>query len=745
MLGGSGDFSFMSANQDVARVSKLDVGVVSAGWQLGNTTIRASDLKNMAHTATATVHIVPLHRLAFSESHVEQEVGSVLELPIQAFGLLDGEERLFTDCSQLLLQVSFSEKFIFQEINDGGTHTIDKLTSLESPRSCSSISLRAVGVGSTMVTLQHLDNQRRAISDSLTIAAYPPLKLQYPIPAPILAIGSSVPVLFEGGPLPWVLHPDKFYRSAEPIVGDKPTKRQLTRQVEVAAGGGDRHRTHVFRVYCLSLGEQQLTLSVGNKPSSSNRRPRQAHLPLTVRCEEPVALTLRPRLALTDATLSPCPLNDEERGRRAAVPVRNDQQLPIEVGAVDRHGWSFNNFSSLELVWDVSDERLGVFPLGAANYDHIGLQPAADGAAKSNTNPSVQPTFIEADKRLSLLGESGYLVVTATHARYRVAYLLDSGAVVTADAPKTPITATLDLSLVPELQLAPLQLSVFNSKESIGELELAGGSGYVDVRVSRPGIVEESYSRENRRVRVRPLVEGDVQLSAYDTCLIAPPAVASVSIVDVDRLRLVGSDKVELGSSVRVAIEANDEHGRPIETRYFDAMRLESRLSSGALVSMQIDGQYSTPTRRVWLVHGNALGRTRLLYEATKRGGAVVRSNALDFQVFEPLQLDPRNVTLVKGALLQLSYRGGPQPRADVTYAMVETLSDGSLDGTAARVDDAGMLRAERLGGTHASAAIVGTCPVIGERLVYSSDSVPVHVVNLRAVRLWAPLSVIGM
>lgn len=50
-------------------------------------------------------------------------------------------------------------------------------------------------------------------------------------------------------------------------------------------------------------------------------------------------------------------------------------------------------------------------------------------------------------------------------------------------------------------------------------------------------------------------------------------------------------------------------------------------------------------------------------------GGTDVSSAPMDLQVFPPLKLYPRNTTLLIGASIQISSKGGPHPDTTIEYS----------------------------------------------------------------------------
>ena len=88
-----------------------------------------------------------------------------------------------------------------------------------------------------------------------------------PVKFATVALGSTKKTVAEGGPLPWVLDPKHHYEvmSAE----EEEWVKIRTSGKETSQG---KH-LHFFEVTCTVLGEQLLTVEVGNKPSNSLPNP----------------------------------------------------------------------------------------------------------------------------------------------------------------------------------------------------------------------------------------------------------------------------------------------------------------------------------------------------------------------------------------------------------------------------------------------------------------------------------------
>ena len=57
----------------------------------------------------------------------------------------------------------------------------------------------------------------------------------------------------------------------------------------------------------------------------------------------------------------------------------------------------------------------------------------------------------------------------------------------------------------------------------------------------------------------------------------------------------------------------------------------------------------------IYTVRGIALGHTTVQFIATQKFGRQVTSESKEIQVFPPLRLEPRNITIIIGAIFEVS------------------------------------------------------------------------------------------
>ena len=227
--------------------------------------------------------------------------------------------------------------------------------------------------------------------------------------------------------------------------------------------------------------------------------------------------------------------------------------------------------------------------------------------------------------------------------------------------------------------------------------------------------------------QVVPLANGPLALTVTDLCLwTRHPASAQVSVVGLSRIDMQVADKIEQGSTVTMSVHLYDTQGAPLtDSAVLPLLALKPLLGSDIV---RVSAAAAAAESPQYTVLGASLGDTTLSFVSGD-----VRSSVISVQVFAPLRLSPRNVTLVVGATVQVVSSGGPQPDAVVEYS----LDDASV--AACSLD--GMVSAVRLGRSKLWARAVGTDRQTGQSVVYSEDRVDVHVVSLAGVRITLPLN----
>ncbi|XP_052218938.1 nuclear pore membrane glycoprotein 210-like isoform X2 [Dreissena polymorpha] len=699
--GGSGDYLWSTSNASVVTVNKY--GEVTT-YALGHTEVVASDLRNQLHQGVSKVHILPPFDMEFKPQRVEVVVGGALDLPLDIRTLMEGRRHSFNDCRNLPINVTFSDTSVFEYV-DG--------YSILEEGSCRIIKVKAVQQGHTEVKVSY-DHGKVKLQSSITIAAYDPLEPVDPDKEAVVALGSSKEVVFSGGPQPWVLDSSKYFQITH-NGGQKVTAGEAKNVwLHPVKTFGSLKRLHSFLVTCRNFGEQTLTLRVGNEATARNKNPAVEEAYVSFVCGEPVEIHLQPQISFPQ-DLPPCPVSREPNQQ---IPIHCKKDLDILVVVTDKHGRRFDNISSLEFEWTLSDETIASLP-----YD-------------LESDVKVTPSGRKQSFALLLLrpgGMPGSVVLTARVSQYRQDHLDKAQA--TAKAQLSPtISKSLELRLVEEAVVSPESVSVFNHPSNRVTLEIARGSGYFHMVEGKAGVVGAKYQEKTKQIQVAPLTDGQSVLSVYDVCVASSkPAQVSVTVSGVGSIELSLMDKVEIGRDIQARVQVLDVTGHKLFASFFPLMGLTLHAASDIITvkpdTVSLVNEYTS----VYTVHGSVVGHTSVKVTASLPDNHTVTSATRPVEVFPPLELIPRNITLIIGALFQVLSRGGPRPQSTVVF----TIKDSHVS----TVTSSGLLDARSLGATKVIGQALGKDPETGETVVYSQDEAIVNVVRLTGIRIHAPLT----
>uniref|UniRef100_A0A663MKZ1 Nucleoporin 210 n=1 Tax=Athene cunicularia TaxID=194338 RepID=A0A663MKZ1_ATHCN len=698
--GGSGNFSWSYSNQAVATVTVK--GIMTTGSDIGVSIIQAIDVQNPLHYGEMKVYVTEPSGMEFAPCQVEARVGQILELPLRINGLTNvetGETVPLSDCSHFDLVVEVENRGVVSPLKGRLKPTADF---------CSGVRVKAETQGYTTLVVSYTHGHVH-LSASITVAAYLPLKAIDPPSVALVTLGSSKDMLFEGGPRPWVQEPSKFFRNvtaedAESIgfsLFGPPTSRNNIQ--------------HWVRVSCRSLGEQVIALTVGNHPTITNPFPAVEPVVVKFICAVPSRLTLTPVYGSPQLDLS-CPLLQQNK---QVVPVSNYRNPVLDLAVYDQQGSKFDNFSSLSVIWESTKKSL-------ANIEPdmpMELTLKEDGSGQKKMN-GLQTVLVH--------NESGTTAISATVKGYQQSHLKAAKAKIPYE-PLLPVSATIELILVEDVKVNPTDVSIYNHPDIQAELFIKEGSGYFFINTSVANIVRVAHEETQGIALVHPLLPGSVTVMIHDLCLAFPaPAKAEIYVSDIQELYVRVVDKVEIGKTVKAYVRVLDDSKKPFLAKYFAVMDLKLRAAS-QIVSLVPLSEVLDDHTAAFLVHGMAIGQTSLMATVADKRGQRINSAPQQIEVFPPFRLLPRKVTLIIGAMIQVTSEGGPQPQSNIIFS----ISNEKI----ASVDSTGLVRGVAVGNGTVTGVVQAVDAETGKLVVVSQDKVEVEVVQLTAVRIRAPIT----
>uniref|UniRef100_A0A8C4TG96 Nucleoporin 210 n=1 Tax=Erpetoichthys calabaricus TaxID=27687 RepID=A0A8C4TG96_ERPCA len=699
--GGSGNFSWFSSKHAVAMVTFK--GVITSGIEEGVSVIRAHDMQNPLHYGEMKVYVIEPVGIEFTTCPVEALVGLTLELPLRIFGILNmdtGEKVMLSDCSQLDLSMEVDNQGIFHplpgRLNPG-------------PEYCSGLRVQAESSGYTTLhvcynrTTEHRGHvQLRA---QITIAAYDPLKAVDPPSIALVTLASSKDMLFEGGPKPWVLEPSRFFRNLSEEVPESVV-------LSIFAPTSRNYFQHWVKATCRALGEQVLSINVGNQPCPTNTMPIVERVLVKFVCAHPARLSLLPVHRDPQLDLS-CPLRQQSK---QMVPVSNDLNPVLEFTVYNEQGLQFDNFSSLIIVWNSKNTSL------ARIEPSIPMQFIVKEVAH-------QQKKLQGHQTVTVHRDSGLATITVTVVGYQTSYL---NAVRSEHF--TPISANIELLLVEDVKVFPNTITIYNYPDIRGELTLLGGSGYFFVNSTAEKIGNIIYQNDKGIVEVLPLSPGTLTVTVYDLCLAFPaPVVATVHISDIQEVYVSVVEKVEIGKYVNANVHVLDDNKNPFLAKYFNVMDLKLLASSQIVSLLPMNNNLENETAATFPVQGISVGQTSLFAVVMDKTGRRISSAPQPIEVFPPFRLIPRKITIIIGAMMQITSEGGLQPQPSIVFS--------TADESIASVDEMGHVIGIGVGNVTVTGVAQAVDVETGKLVIASMDNVDVEVVQLKAIRIRAPIT----
>ncbi|XP_075689920.1 nuclear pore membrane glycoprotein 210 [Rhinoderma darwinii] len=696
--GGSGNFSWSSSNNAVATVTVK--GLMTTGHEIGVSLIRARDVQNLLHYGEMKVFVIEPTGMEFIPCPVEARLGKHLELPLKIFGLLSGDVvGTLSDCSLFDLAIDMETPGIFKilpgSLKPGNNY-------------CSGITVQAEAPGYTTIFVSyrhgHVDLKAKII-----VAAYLPLKTIDPPSVALVTLGSSKDMLFEGGPKPWVLEPLKFFRNISTEDKDSTGLFLLDTQLS------HNNFQHWVRTVCRDLGEQIISLFIGNLPTETNPFPAVESVTVKLACSPPSRFTVNPVYKHSHMDLI-CPLMQQDK---QVVPVSNYRSQLLRFSAYDHQGIEFDNFTSLAVEWSSSKLPLASFDVSKP-MEYIRKEDGR-GQRKMHGLNTIHVQQV-----------SGTAVITAKTKNYQESHLRAAN-VRTPLKTLTPVAASLELLFVEDLRVHPGSISIYNHPDVTAEFTILEGSGYFFINTSVPNIINTAFQESKGVVTVYPLHSGILSIMVYDLCLAFPaPATVSVRVLDILQVDVRVVDKVEIGKTVQAYVRVLDSTQKPFLAKYFVYMNLGLGLSSQIVSIIALNENVDEHTA-VFAVHGLAIGQTSLTASAIDKAANKIDSSPKSLEVFPPFRLLPRRIILLIGATMQITSEGGPQPQPSINFLIT--------DENVASVSSNGLVKGVKVGNVTVTGVIQAVDVESGKVSIVSEDEVEVEVIQLKGVRIHAPVT----
>lgn len=689
VTGGDGLYQWNIANNQVAVVTQS--GIVKPR-SVGRTEVTASMQKNPAIQVSATVVVHPPTLLKIVNNSAESEVGSPVHLAIALYYKSESSRGsknvLFTDCSGFPFQVSIS--------NPDFRFSSSSLIKTP-PDACTTIGIIGDVAGTASVSVSYV-SEGLLLKDTTKVSAYQPLKIVTPESGKtVLSVGAQRYVVFSGGPA-------SGSSDGHDLIIDSDKSVVSVDRIHIS---GDSER--IYLVTCHAVGNSHVTAKVMNQYAFEGLDSVYTTSSVQVVCAHPKSVRLS--TDVSDAEARSCPPMYLSKNM-----VLNDRPIIMRVTIMDERGNVFDNATSLGIKWSLSSADL-------ANIRFPGIIKLQDENRGRYREPLYHYQVIEPAHK------DGVVDVTAKIFNYRKSWLKKLSIDFEDKMFKigSDLQETISLTLVFNLHVSSEFVSVFNHPLNVARVYITHGSGLFQISSTAQDAAHVNYLESSKSVDIVPVVPGTFTLTIKDECLNSDPASVKVLILTIKEIHVEVINKIEKGRKAKAFLKLIDSEGNTVTKQ--ELSNLKTEIDSD-IIEVDCENVGRSDARIVCLITGVELGHANLVFKAGMEN-SVVRSAPIHIQVYPPLQLVPRNLTLIPGAVIQLTAKGGPQPDCFIEY---------SVENDVITVDNGGNVIGSNLGEGFVTGRAVGLTPD-GEKILYSMDTVRVNVVHLEGIRLKTPLN----
>ncbi|VDL46858.1 unnamed protein product [Hymenolepis diminuta] len=582
--------------------------------------------------------------------------------------------------------------------------------------------------------------------------------------------------LFTDGPNPWELDISSHFVDLQfteaPIGKTNPSIRQKP-QAFVSQGNTNLSGFN-FVLRCESSGNFEVSVIVGNRPSSTNPLPAVLSTPLSVVCDIPAKIELLPHLDLPTLPkgFPVCPIVNRSFGSSEdIIPFSNNAPLNVEVVVRGFSGLELTGVDSIEM-----STRITIGDGDKAEKVVTDYHPAILGSKQAGDSIiPMRPRFIITPR---ILGESAALMHVQVAAKHK-------------GEQTTDLESLLTLKMAPKVAIEPLDnFQLLLHPKASTNVHLSYGSGYFHFGIlssskeTQQACLSVDGLKSERDFILHPICKGKVILRATDLCFPAEPVYGQrsaeiapaydervVSVVGLSSLRLYTPSQMEVNSKSPVYVRAFDSEGKTLSAQFVNLLdlRITTVSSEGhqsVIVTCQ-DSSSDTSKGSYWLSRpstGNLPGLARVIICSQSLGlsklkavSGSVTSNIEPIIVYAPLSLIPCDLNLLLGAAHQITTSGGPSSRSLSFDVSTEGPGQPKLSFTEVGEDGDGiLLRAElgKVGSATVSVRATSSSGYTGLDIVdfeawgltpppkslYSHASCRVNVVALSGIRIGCPL-----
>lgn len=528
--GGDGLYSWSSLNGNLIGITQNGSAETKTGSQgIGYdrddknpkdfAQVRVALQRNMKISKTADIFFLPPTKLEIVRYNFETTLKDYVYLHVALYAEHDGQLVPLTSCDNLHFEYDMSEE-IFHKDDNAKLPAGERLHA----SACHLVALQSHGLGSShfKITYAVFDRVLRA---EVNLMVFEKLDILNPVSNEVvLPIGASRNVIYQNGP-------QKVFNIDAELVKNIRIDESIATVTEISnAYSADKH---ILNVLCRKIGSTTLTFDIYNTLSANNHIPYVSKFETYVNCVKPRFISLYTNEKLRQG----CPL----KMKNSLMHVKqNDNLIDITIEVLDAQNRKLQNISSLVLTWqflqgddnlnrDISYER-------KTEEDIVAGVKVPKRDLLTTSIPNIHNAFkikatVDSYDQTILYAESIY----AEQPEFGISHSskTDDGKLY-----KPVIENELDFLAVNSTLLPFDSISIFLAPSHEQRVQLIQGSGFYELKVNEPNIVNAVIDNERRQIVIEPLSIGQVEIDIVDRCLQTDPSRLTVSVVSIGRIEV---------------------------------------------------------------------------------------------------------------------------------------------------------------------------------------------------------------
>lgn len=530
--GGDGLYSWSSLNGNLIAISQNGLAETRTGNQvtgifdrndknlLDFAQVKVALQRNLKISQTADLFFLPPTKLEIVRYNFETTLKDYVYLHVALYAEHEGKLVSLTSCDNLHFEYDMSEE-IFHKDDNAQLPVGEELH----PSACHLVALQSHGLGSShfIITYTVFDRVLRA---EVNLLVFEKLDILNPVSNEVvLPIGASRNVIYQNGP-------QKVFN----IDGDLVKNVRIDESIATVTSISNSYAVdkHILNVLCRKVGSTVLTFDIYNALAATNHVPYVSKFETYVNCVKPRFISLY----TTEKLRQGCPL----KVKNSLMHVRqNDNHLDITIEVLDSQNRKLQNISSLVLSWQflqADDNQLKYDIVYERKIEEETI--AGVKVPKRDYLTTVLPDVHNAFKIKASVDsyDQAVLYEESIYAEQPEFGIPQSGKPDDGNLYKPTIENELNFLAVNSTLLPFDSISIFLAPNHEQRIQLIQGSGYYELRVNEPNILNAVIDNERRQIVIEPLRIGQVEIDVIDRCLQTDPSTLTVSIVSIGRIEV---------------------------------------------------------------------------------------------------------------------------------------------------------------------------------------------------------------